>query len=183
VLFVGNYLQVKDPKLFINIIKELSKKESVKAKMVGFGELEEEIKNEIKKYSLEKIITMIKPMPNGKLKKLYDEADVFVLTSISEGQGLVILEAMATKTAVVTTPAGGAREIIQNGKNGYITKNRNPKDIAELIILAKKNKKRIGKAAQKTIKENFQWGIITKEYLKLYQRILQARGLKLEKQS
>ncbi len=62
-------------------------------------------------------------------------ADVFVLSSIFEGFGNVIVEAMASGTAVVSTDCPyGPSEIISDGVNGLLVPPRNPQALAEAIV-------------------------------------------------
>lgn len=58
------------------------------------------------------------------LSDAYASQDVFAFTSISETQGLVLVEAMAAQVPVVALDAPGAREVVQHGKNGHLL----PKD-------------------------------------------------------
>lgn len=61
-------------------------------------------------------------------------ADLFVLPSLAEPFGLVILEAMALGKAVVATAAGGPLEIVADGKTGLLVPPAAPSKLAEAII-------------------------------------------------
>ena len=68
----------------------------------------------------------------GFKKNIYEYylcADVFVLSSISEGTPNVVLEAMSYKCPVIATNVNGVNEIIENKKNGWIVPARNSKMI------------------------------------------------------
>lgn len=84
-------------------------------------------------------------------------ADVFVMTSISEGFPSVLLEAMACEVPVVYTDCRfGPNEIIQQGKNGLLVPMRNPEAVAEAVtqLLHDKNfSNRLVHQAQRTIKQ------------------------------
>jgi glycosyltransferase involved in cell wall biosynthesis len=62
-------------------------------------------------------------------------ADIFVLSSIDEGLPNVVLEAMAAGTAVVAADAGGTKEIITDGQNGYIVPVKSADALADKIEL------------------------------------------------
>ena len=95
--------------------------------------------------------------------KFLDTIDVYVQSSKSEGFGLAVVEAMAQAMPVVVTPAGSLREIVKNGKTGYISADFEPTSIAMAISLAVENyesSKQIGENAKKYVTENFdikQW--------------------------
>ncbi len=55
-----------------------------------------------------------------KLIGLLQRADVFVLPSISETFGLVLLEALAAGTAVIASATSGAKQVVRHGENGYL---------------------------------------------------------------
>ena len=72
----------------------------------------------------------------GFKKNIYEYylcADVFVLSSISEGTPNVVLEAMSYKCPVIATNVNGVNEIIENKKNGWIVPARNSKMIYQAI--------------------------------------------------
>lgn len=60
--------------------------------------------------------------------------DVVVLTSIAEGFGLVLVEAMALGRPVITTPAGGVQEIVRDGETGIVVPAPDPASLAAAIL-------------------------------------------------
>ncbi len=59
--------------------------------------------------------------------------DVFVQPSLSEGQGITVLEAMAAGCPVVASSVGGLREIVRHGENGLLVEPKNIKGLADAI--------------------------------------------------
>jgi glycosyltransferase involved in cell wall biosynthesis len=89
----------------------------------------------------------------------YHEADVFVLPSLSEGMGLVVLEAMATGLPVVVTRESGYEGVVRDGIEGFIVPARDPEAIARKIQLLADNgdlRVRMGRAARRRAEE-FSW--------------------------
>ncbi len=85
-------------------------------------------------------------------------ADIFVLSSIDEGLPNVVLEAMAVGTAVVASDAGGTKEIIADGQNGYVVPVKSAGALAEKIELLLSDESlriRLAKAGLECVKEKF----------------------------
>jgi glycosyltransferase involved in cell wall biosynthesis len=74
------------------------------------------------------------PRHGSDLAKLYREASFFVLSSDEEGLGIVILEAMASGLAVVSTASGGPSAIIVDGENGYLTPVGDEQALAQAML-------------------------------------------------
>ena len=67
-----------------------------------------------------------------KIKDYYSKCDAWLLASRSEGFGLPIIEAMACRTPVISTPAGAAPEILSGG-TGILLKSEDPEEMAKAI--------------------------------------------------
>ena len=107
-------------------------------------------------------------------KELYYRADVFVAPSVwDEPLGLVILEAMAAKTAVIATRKGGIPLAIKNGVNGFLIRPRNSTQISEAVNKLLDNdelRERMGGNARKIVEKKFTWEIIARKYKRIYQK-------------
>jgi len=85
-------------------------------------------------------------------------ADIFVLSSIDEGLPNVVLEAMAVGTAVVASDAGGTKEILTDGENGYVVPVKSAVALAdkiELLLADESLRTRIAMAGLDCVKEKF----------------------------
>ena len=107
----------------------------------------------------------------------YRKMDVLVLTSISEGQPLVILEAMAAGLPVVSTDVGACKELLQSDipskASGIITPLVNPKKTAEGIIRLLKNPKlaiKFTKNGRKRVEEEYYQDLFIEAYRELYKK-------------
>lgn len=89
----------------------------------------------VEKYELSDNVIFLGKIPKEELIDLYSQASVLALTSLEETFSLVVGEAMATGTAVITSPVGMVPEVITNGQNGFIINPLSPKDIAEKLYL------------------------------------------------
>ncbi len=74
-------------------------------------------------------------LSHGAVLREMHEHDVLVLPSLFEGFGLVILEAMAQGTSVITTDHTAGSDVIENGSDGFIVPIRSAEAIAEKLDL------------------------------------------------
>ena len=116
---ISNFRKVKRVEDVINIFNKV--REEIPAKLLMIGDGPERLKAEqlCRKLGITKKVKFL-----GKLKvieKVLSISDVFILPSETESFGLVALEAMASKTAVISTNSGGLPEVNIDGKTGYLS--------------------------------------------------------------
>jgi glycosyltransferase involved in cell wall biosynthesis len=168
VLFVGNFLDYKDPMTLIKAIETIKNKISLQVIMVGEGELKSKMEKYISNHNLKEIFRIIEPLEKKELEKYYLQSDVFVLPSKEEAYGIVVLEALSYGLPVVTTRSGGPSKFINENKNGYLVKKENPVQLGNAIIKAIINQKRLGKNARILAKEQFSWKKGFSKFYNLY---------------
>lgn len=104
-----------------------------------------------------------------------DQIDLFVLSSITEGIPVALLEAMAKGVPVVATNVGGIPEVIENGLNGFLVQPGRPECLTNAILNMldrKEARDRLGKAARATVMKSFAVTRICREYETLYNTLL-----------
>jgi glycosyltransferase involved in cell wall biosynthesis len=172
-LFVGRLVEKKGVKYLIDAIpKVIEKYPETKLLIVGSGPLENELKTQVKNLNLEKNIIFTGAIPNNELPRYYATADIFIGPSIitkggdREGLPVTYLEAMSSGCIVIGTDLLGNKDVIKEGINGYVIKQKNSKDIEDKIleILGNKTKKIEQKMVLDFIRGNFSWNIISKKY-------------------
>ncbi|ONI38343.1 hypothetical protein AN639_01855 [Candidatus Epulonipiscium fishelsonii] len=89
--------------------------------IIGEGQEKEHLVNLAAKLNIIDQIEFVGNVANDVLKIYYNACDLFVFASKSETQGIVLIEAMAGKLPVVAVEASGVTDIVENGKNGYMT--------------------------------------------------------------
>lgn len=92
------------------------------------------------------------------MPQIYAAMDIFVLPSLTEGCGRVILEAMASGKPVVATNTGGTPEIVKDKISGFLIKPRKPALMAERISWLVNNPeraKKMGEEGRKLAQEKF----------------------------
>jgi glycosyltransferase involved in cell wall biosynthesis len=113
--------------------------------------------------------------PDKKLPKLYQAADVFAFSTFYEHHPFAVLEALSTGLPVVTTNVGGIPETITDGKNGFMCEPFNSKDFSDRILYLLEHPieaSEMGRLARKTIEERFDWRIVVKKALAVYDEAL-----------
>ena len=113
--------------------------------------------------------------PDTKLPKLYQAADIFAFSTFYENLPFAVLEALSSQLPVVTTKVGGIPEMIDDGKNGFLVQPANSKDLADRILYFIENPNEASEMAyhaRKTIEDKFDWRLIVKKVLKVYNEAL-----------
>lgn len=106
---------------------------------------------------------------------IYSALDIFVSSSIREGLPLVILEALSMQKPVIATNVGGVKKIIKHQETGILLTPKNGELLAEAIIDLLKNPikaKSLAQNGRKLIEEHFSSSIMAKQYLTVYNEIL-----------
>ncbi len=130
VLFAGRLHPQKDPILLLRAFAAL-KDLSVHLSIAGDGELAPEVRAEINRLGLSERVTMLGVLNQKELARLHQISNVFVLSSVYEGLPLVVLEALACGTPVVTTKCGETPKLLSLD-SGLVCE-RNPMSIADAL--------------------------------------------------
>lgn len=112
------------------------------------------------------------------LARLYRKARFCVLSSNEEGLGIVILEAMASGLAVVSTDCGGPSTAIMEGRTGLLTPVRDANALAQAMEKLLRNPglcKRMGKEGRSFAEERFSLTVTGKVFLDTYNKVLSIK--------
>ena len=107
------------------------------------------------------------------LAKIYQQADIFILPSYAEGNweewfGITLVEAMASGVPVIATDCVGPKEIVEDGRNGFLVPQKNYGELKKVfLVLAgnRKLRKKMGIYGRKKALENYD---VRKNSNKLY---------------
>ncbi len=134
VVSLGRLAVPKDFKTLISAFRKVSKKiENARLLILGDGPLRNELQNQIKQLDLSDTVELLGFDVNP--YKFLSRANLFVLSSIYEGFGNVIVEAMALNIPIVSTDCPfGPAEILENGKWGKLVPVGNDELMANAII-------------------------------------------------
>ncbi len=151
-IFVGRLDQVKNPGLFVEIVRDVwNKMPQVRACIVGSGDELQSVSQFMQANNLNSIITLagFQRSPG----KYLLASKLFCLTSHYEGLPISALEAMAHGLPVITTAYPGAEEVVREGGTGHICKGRR-EYVAKVIHLLTHEQERaeMGQRAREYVK-------------------------------
>lgn len=165
IITVGRYKEVKNHFLLIRAFSLLREKIEAKLYIIGDGELKDSYASLIKSLNLEHDVVLTGFVSNP--TPYYVCADLFVLSSDSEGFGNVIVEAMSVGTPVVSTDCkSGPREILQDGKYGTLVPTGNPDALAKAMLEALQKKH--NKETLKRRASDFSVDKVVKQYIEVF---------------
>ena len=175
-LFVGRLNIAKGIDYLIKALPVIiSKFPETKLTIVGLGQEKSKFEKLADKLNLMQNVDFLGGVANQELPKYYQEADIFVLPSLTEGTPVTVLEAMSCGCPVVATKVGGLPSLIKDKKNGLLVKSQSSVEISRAIIkILSENdlRDKIIKEAQKTIEEGYSWPIIIKSFKGIYKSCL-----------
>ncbi len=177
VLFVGRLIPRKGLTYLVEAAKHIVKEYSqILFLIVGDGPLKQHLLLHIKETKLASNFVFLGDVKEKLLPALYNCADVFVLPSIQEGQGIALLEAQATAKPVVAFNVGGIGEAVLDKETGFLTR-ADSSGLADAImkLLANESlRKTMGSIGRKFVEDNFSWDICAKKMLQVYQEALES---------
>ena len=107
----------------------------------------------------------------------YKIADLFVMSSVQEGLGTALLDALAEGKTVVATDCGGIPEIIYDGETGRLVEPANPEALARGIIDALRHPELAGRMADRgraLVQNRFSIETMAENNLAVYRMLLSA---------
>jgi len=148
----------------------LNKKPNTYLMLVGKRTNKRYLVDIIKKLNLQTSVFLVGH--SNAVQNYYGAADLFVFSSVTETQGLVLVEAMAAGTPVVAVDAPGIRDVV-NGKNGFMVKH-SIRDFSEKVIKVLDNNKlreKMSKNARKTASD-YSISKMSRKMLQVYKSVL-----------
>ena len=138
---VGTFVKKKNQIFLIDVANKLRENNvDFELTFLGDGSLFEGVKSYAEQLKLGKQISF-----KGKVEKVeayLERANIYVHSATYEPLGLVLIEAMATGLPVITLDGKGNRDLIEQGKNGYMIYEQDAKKFADTIISLVKDKEK-----------------------------------------
>ena len=165
VLAVGRFVEKKGFKYLVDAISLLRDQGlEVHCELLGFGELESELRAQVRALGLEMLVQFTGPQPQEKVKEALYRADAFIAPCVvgedgnRDGLPTVLLEAMALGTPCVSTAVTGIPEVLHHEETGLLVEEHSAKSVAaaiERIVGDKGYADTLAKNARQLIEEHF----------------------------
>ncbi|HWL33698.1 MAG TPA: glycosyltransferase family 4 protein [Gaiellaceae bacterium] len=170
--------RLQRPKDSITLARALGRvRASFSAVIVGEGPDRPRLEAEIRRLGLEQAVVLAGDRSD--VADLLTRADVFALSSTSEGLPLSILEAMAAALPVVASSVGGVPEAVEDGETGLLVPPRDPVRLAaalERLLVEPALRRRLGANGRERVREHFGLEAFRQAHVDVYRRELVRRG-------
>lgn len=120
---VSRLEEEKNPRFMLQGIARLKERmeESFRVLFIGEGSMRDELEKMAEELGISEETVFVGNVDNQEMKHFLGASELFLFTSKSETQGIVLVEAFAAGVPVVAVNATGVEDIVVNGKNGYAT--------------------------------------------------------------
>lgn len=179
ILAVGRLVEKKGFDVLIRAAA-LLKAEGIRfqCRIVGTGEDETRLRALIDELGVRDVVALPGPMPREDLIRLYPQASVFVAPCVvgddgnRDGLPTVLIEAMALKVPVISTPVTGIPEIVRDQKTGRLVPPGAPEELAEAIrqiLIDRESALQMAQTGRDLIENQFDLRSNVRELRKLFQ--------------
>lgn len=128
--------------------------------IVGDGPLRTRLERQAAELGLGERVRFLGAKSRARLGALYQGAHITCVPSLSEPQGIVVLESLIAGVPVVASDVGGIPDMVRDGENGVLHAPGNPEQIAERIAALAADRDalaRLARAAKPSVAERFSW--------------------------
>lgn len=177
VVYAGRLVREKGVDILLRAFAKINEKlPSARLLIAGDGPESEKLKYLISDLDLYSNVTFHGHLSHTELDNILGRAWVQAVPSVwAEPFGITVVEAMMRGTAVVASDSGGPREIIENGKSGFLVPPGDVDALAEklLLLLSDRNlSETLGRAGRNISVSRFSEELFLGKLLDLYERLL-----------
>jgi glycosyltransferase involved in cell wall biosynthesis len=173
--FAGRLTPWKGVEMLIRILAKIKESYSeIVFEIMGEGPEREKLQKLARELGLEKNVVFHGKVSEEESHKIFARSSVFVLNSNYEGLPHSVLNAMRVGLPVITTPAGGNPEVVENGKNGLLAPYNSEKEWEESIlkILSDGELRQKFSAEGKKTLEKFRWENVLRKTREVFESLV-----------
>ena len=171
-LFLGSLVKGKGVNILIQALSHVEN--GWMLSIAGTGPEMENLKSLSRQLTFDRKVNFLGMVPPAQVPSLMSDHHVLVLPSYSEGRPNVVLEAMASGLPVIGSDIDGIRELVLDGRTGYLVPPGNPEALAQKIALLADRPSsciEMGRRARRWVtREKLTWDETAKSYIDLYRR-------------
>ena len=162
--------------LAAKLLKKQLKKDFAIVFIGGEGPEAGNVRKILKKDKTEGNVIMLPEIDHGDMKYLYNAVDLVIIPSVTvkdleEATSISALEAMASGVPVIASNIGGLKEIIEDGRTGFMVEQKKPEQLAAKIVhAAGSDNKQVTKNAREFVKKNCSHIERAKEYIEMLKK-------------
>lgn len=140
----------------VEVLNELDE-EGLDFELIAGGFLKDEDKSVFDKVKFGKKFKWLGIVPHEKIDGFFEKGNLFLLPSLMDPIGMVVLEAAAHSLPVIVSENVGAKDAVENGKSGLIVKSGSKEELKKAVkkMMNQKLRERMGKRGRKVIEEKF----------------------------
>ncbi|GFO63688.1 glycosyltransferase family 4 protein [Geomonas paludis] len=169
----GRLFPVKDYPLMVEVTDMVRRERDVVFRLAGEGPCRDEILAAVERHGLRENFTLTGHL--DAMEPFYRGLDLYLNTSLHEGIPMTILEAMACGLPVVAPAVGGIGEIVTDGVEGYLVRDRDPASFARRLIELVDDaalRAAMSRAARQKVGAMFSVEKMAKDYQRVYRELL-----------
>ena len=175
ILFVGFLIKRKGVAFLLDAaVKVIARHPDYRIVILGEGPEEGALREQTVRLGIEKAVRFLGFQPQAVVRDWMQRAQLFVLPSVEEGQGVVLLEALASGTPVIGSDVDGITEVITPAV-GRLFPAGNSAALAEQILELVEDETlrlQLGLAARRRAEAEYDWDRLALEYITLYRQVL-----------
>ena len=176
VLGVGRLTAVKGFDLLIRAFGPVARRvPELLLVLVGHGEEEAALRRLAAECGISGRVVFAGRVPHQGVAAFFQRCEFLVVTSQREGFGIVSLEAMACRKAVVATAVGGLPEVVSDGTTGLLVKERTPEAMAAAMLCLLDDSQfalQLGRTGRQVVESRFTWKSVASRYLEVFRSVL-----------
>lgn len=180
-LMIGRLHPNKNTLFALDVLECLVKKEAdINLFLIGSGEgkYADEVRARIAREPIASHVTYVDSIPQEKIAPYYKTADLYLLPSVYEIFGMVLLEAAYFGCPFIASRTGGALTLDSKGECGVVMDGFDAQGWADTILDLLHDEKRrasISESAQMLIQDHFTWDVLADQFIDAYQAAI-SRG-------
>lgn len=176
ILFIGRLIPRKGFQYVVRALPRVMELTHTpfEVEVVGSGAMRVHLDTLATKLGVSHLLKYVGTIPYEKLHLAYQGADIFVLTSESEGMPCAVLEAMGCGLPIVTTDVPGNQEIVHEGVNGFLVPVGDTGKLAQSLAWLIRDpalRRRLGSESRRMV-QPYEWREIVRRYAAIFREVV-----------